>query len=341
MRDATPARRRRETSRPSPPPPRTPSRGARPLPGRRRWWSLRGLGPLGIIGRLVTVFLAVVLVWGIAGFIVLRNATADANGRVSNTARAALSDPGGGLLGTPENTVVIGSDADRGRTGARADTVMIMRTNPKAGTINYLSIPRDLRVNLPEFGHMKITEAYSHRGIRGVISAIRSELGVPIHHVMVIDFKGVSRMVDAVGGITVDNPFNLQNCAYPGGRTVTFNRGKLELDGPRALEYSRVRSCDSDIERARRQQLVVAALKSKTLSWTSLPMAPFRGAKIVRTMSTDMGTTDIAKFGWLQGRLKTGSREVLATDGAYFGDVSYQVLRTDAAEEQIAAFMGG
>ncbi len=295
---------------------------------------------MGLLGRLVMVFMAVVVVWGLVGFLVLRSAAAEANGRVSKGARSALADPGGGLLGTPENTLVLGSDADRGRTGARADTIMIMRTDPGRGRINYLSIPRDLRVNLPEFGHMKITEAYSHRGIRGVISAIRSEIGIPIHHVMVIDFRGVSRMVDAVGGITVDNPYQLNGCSYPGGRRVTFQRGKLELDGARALEYSRVRSCDSDIERARRQQLVVAALKNKTLSWTSLPMAPFRGARIVRTMSTDMGTVDIAKFGWLQGRLKTGSREVLATDGTFIGGVSYQLLRTDEAESQIAAFMG-
>lgn len=340
MRESGPARRRREPARaPAPAPART-VRPATALPRRRRWWSLRGVGTLGIIGRLVMLALVVTVVWGLVGFLVLRSAAGDANSRVSKGARSALADPGGGLLGTAENTLVLGSDADRGRTGSRADTVMIIRTDPKSGRIKYLSIPRDLRVSLPEFGHMKITEAYSHRGIRGVISAIRSELGIPINHVMVIDFRGVSRMVDAVGGITVDNPYELRDCSYPGGRSVTFHRGRLELDGARALEYSRVRSCDSDIERARRQQLVVAALKAKVLSWTSLPMAPFRGAKIVRTMSTDMSTTDIAKFGWLQGRLTTGSREVVATDGAFFGGASYQVLRTDEAERQIAAFMG-
>ena len=295
---------------------------------------------MGIIGRLAALFAAVVVVWALVGFIVLRNAVADANSRIPKGAVAALDRPDGGLLGTPQTILILGSDADRGRTGARADTVMLMRTIPKTKTINYLSIPRDLRVELPPLGHMKITETYAHRGIRGVLTGLRREFGIPINHVMVIDFKGVSHMVEAVGGITVNNPFELVNCPYPGGTTVTFHKGTLHLDGARALQYSRVRYCDDDFARARRQQLVVAALQKKTLSFTGLPEAPFRGAKIVRTMSTDMSTMDIAKFGWIQSRYSTGMREVLATDPLWLEGISYQTARPDEAEKQIARFMG-
>lgn len=295
---------------------------------------------MGIAGRLVGVFFAVAVVWGLIGFLVLRSAVSASNSRVSKGAVAALDDPGGGLLGTPQTILVLGSDADRGRTGARADTVMLMRTDPKNKKINYLSIPRDLRVELPPMGHMKITETYAHRGIRGALTGLRREFGIPIHHVMVIDFKGVSEMVEAVGGITVDNPFQLVDCTYPGGIKVTFRKGKLDLDGERALQYSRVRSCDDDLARARRQQLVVAALQKKTLSFTGLPKAPFRGARIVRTMSTDMSTMDVVKFGWIQSRYSTGMREVLATEPLWLSGISYQTPRTSEAEGQIARFMG-
>ncbi len=286
------------------------------------------------------VVLALIVVWGLVGFLMLRSAVSDANSRVAKGAVAALDNPDGGLLGTPQTILVIGSDADRGRTGARADTVMLMRTDPGPNRINYLSIPRDLRVELPPMGHMKITETYAHRGIRGVLTGLRREFGIPIHHVMVIDFDGVSEMVDAVGGITVDNPFDLVDCAYPGGTTVTFRKGPLDLDGERALQYARVRSCDDDIARARRQQLVVGALQKKTLSFTGLPRAPFRGARIVRTMSTDMSTMDVAKFGWIQSRYSTGMREVLATEPLWLAGISYQTPRTGEAEGQIARFMG-
>lgn len=294
----------------------------------------------GIAARIGVLVLVLVAGWAVLGYLALRGATSEANERISPRAVAALSDPKGGLLGTPQNFLVIGSDADQDRTGARADTVMVMRTDPDAGRIRYLSIPRDLRVDVPGVGAVKITEAYAYRGNRGVIRAIRDEIGIPIHHIMVIDFGGVSKMVDAVGGVEVQNPYNLRDCPYPGGRTVSFPRGRLALDGTQALVYIRVRSCDSDVERARRQQLVVAALKSKVLSWSALPMAPWRGARMVRVIGTDLSTMDMAKFGWLQSKLTTGpkDRDVLSGEPTQIGGIFYFLLDPDRAEEQIRRF---
>ncbi len=298
------------------------------------------MGPGGIAARVGVLLLVVVLGWAGFGYLALSGAASDANKRISAGARAALADPKGGLLGTPENTLIIGSDADRDRSGARADTLMVMRTDPDGGHIKYLSIPRDLRVELPGVGHVKMGEVFAYRGNRGVIRAIRDEIGLPIHHIMVIDFKGVSKMVDAVGGISLDNPFELRECEYPGGRRVSFPKGRIELDGAQALVYSRVRKCDGDVERARRQQLVVAALKSKVLSWSALPMAPWRGARMVRAISTDLSAMDLAKLGWLQGRLKTDAkdRDVLAGDPTSIGGTFYFVLDPDRAETQLRRF---
>jgi LCP family protein required for cell wall assembly len=307
---------------------------------RPAWWSFRHRSAGAIARRLLAIFAIVTVIWGLAGFIALRGAAAEANRHVPSTARRALSDPGGGLLGTAENTLVIGSDSRHAGTGGRADTIMIMRTNPGRGTLSYLSLPRDLRVAWGE-NHIKLGETFSHRGITGLVRTIRNELDIPIHHVMIVDFGSVSHMVDAVGGVTINNPFNLVDCPYAGGITVTFRKGTIHLDGKRALQYSRVRKCDTDINRAQRQQLLVAALKSKMLSVRSLPLAPFRGAKIVRTLSTDMGTIDLMKFGWLQARLNTGTREVLATQGAMIGSISYQLLDPNAAGPQLRTFLEG
>jgi LCP family protein required for cell wall assembly len=336
LNEAAPRERVRRTEPPAPPPKPVTAVPAR----RRRWWSLRGVSKGGLVARFGGLVVLTVLVWAGLGYLALRSAAAEANEGVSPRARAALADPNGGLLGTPQNILIIGSDADRDRTGARADTVLIMRTDPDAGRIKYLSIPRDLRVDVPGVGPVKITEAFAYRGNRGVIRAIRDEVGLPIHHIMVIDFNGVSRMVDAVGGVEVDNPFDLRDCPYPGGKTVTFPRGKLALDGPTALEYVRVRSCDSDIERARRQQLVVAALKSQVVSWSALPVAPWRGARIIRSMHTDLSATELAKLGWLQGRLTTEpkDRDVLAGTPETVGGKSYILVDPTRAEEQIRRF---
>lgn len=337
LNEAAPKDRERTPKRPVAP------RAPRATPtAKRRWWSLRGVGWGGIVARLVGVFLVVAIDWATLGYFALRSAASDANSRISNTARRALADPKGGLLGTPQNILVIGSDADRDRTGARADTIMIMRTDPDAGTIRYLSIPRDLRVEYPGQGNIKIGESFAYGGNRGVIRSIGRTVGIPIHHVMVIDFKGVSKMVDAVGGIDLQNPYDLRDCSYPGGRNVSFPRGRISLDGPEALVYSRVRSCDGDVERARRQQLVVAALKSKVVSWSSLPKAPWRGARIVRAMSTDLSAIDLAKLGWLQGKLTTGpnDRDVLAGTGTTIGGRFFFLYDPERAEPQVERFQG-
>jgi LCP family protein required for cell wall assembly len=339
LNDAPPAPNgRRQERRAEAKPPSTP----RPGPSRRRWWSLRGVGPGGIAARVFGLLLLAVAVWAVAGYLTLRGAAQEANAKVRAGARAALSDPRGGLLGTPQNTLVIGSDAAQGRTGARADTLLVMRTDPDSGRIKYLSLPRDTRVELQGQGTVKLGETFAYRGIRGVVGTITSgEIGLPIHHVIVLDFQGVAKMVDAVGGVEVNNPFDLRDCEYPGGRRVSFPRRRITLTGEDALVYVRVRKCDTDLERAQRQQLVVAAVKSKLLSWTSLPTAPWRGARLVRPMATDMSTTDLAKFGWLQGRLESrdDDRFLLAGRPQTIGGISYYIIEPNAAGRQLRRFM--
>ncbi len=330
----------RERRRPEQPAREKRQRTPRPDPSTRRWWSLRGIGALGITARVLGLLLLVFLGWATAGYLTIRSAAGDANTKVRASARAALTDPKGGLLGTPENTLIIGSDAAQGRTGARADTLLVMRTDPEKGRIKYLSLPRDSRVQLAGQGTVKLGETFAYQGIRGVVRTVTQEIGLPIHHVMVIDFTGVATMVDAVGGVEVNNPFDLTNCDYPGGRKVSFPKQRIPLTGPEALVYVRVRSCDNDLQRAQRQQLVVAALKSKLLSLSGLPKAPWRGARMIRAVSTDMSATDLAKFGWLQGRLESrpDDRFLLAGDPGTIGGISYFIINTDAAGAQLRSF---
>jgi len=338
-----------------PAPPRRPDRGrparsragAAPRAGvatKRRWWSLSGIGVAGWTWRIALLLVAAVLAWGVLGYLALRCAAGEAIARFSDAARAALADPGGGLLGTPANILVVGIDSGEGRSGpARADTIMVMRTDPDAGHIRYLSIPRDLRVDLPGHGFQKINAAYAFNGQAGIIKAVsRGELGIPINHIMLIDFRGLGKLVDSLGGIDVTNPTRLVNCPYAGGRTVSFPRGHIHLNGARALEFSRVRKCDSDFERARRQQIVVAALKGKVLSFSALPMAPWRGARVVRALGTDLGAIDLAKLGWLQARLQHDPNKdemVLAGRPENIGGQSFVILKPDQAERQLAQFV--
>jgi LCP family protein required for cell wall assembly len=336
-------------------PPRTPSRSSRPSRSTkralarhgRRWWSLRGLGVLGWTWRIVLLLVVAVLVWGTVGFFALRGAVSEANAKVTENARRALSHPSGGLLGTPQNTLILGSDGGRLREGERADTILIMRTDPDSGRIKYLSIPRDFRfdfadVGLARLGTGKINSAFRYGGQALMIRAVRRLTGLPIHHLIVIHFKGLSRVVDSLGGVTVNNPTPLRHCYYEAGQYVTFPRGRIRLDGSQALAYARVRKCDTDIQRAQRQQALVAGLKGEVLSLGSLWAAPWRGAHVVRALTTDMGTVDIIKLGWLQARLKQAPRDRLVLKGTpqYIGGLAYIVGDPAADEAIVRRFVG-
>jgi LCP family protein required for cell wall assembly len=311
----------------------------------RHWWSLRGIGPAGWAGRIAIILLLGVVAWAGFGYLALDGAVDEANGKITESAREALDPPPGGMLGTPTNTLILGVDARKGKTRSRADTLLVMRTDPDDGRVKYLSIPRDYRVELPGQGTQKINASFFFAGQAGAIRAVKELTGVPIHHIIVIKFNGFPKMVDALGGVSVTNPTALVDCPYEAGRTVSFPEGTIELNGARALEYARARQgeCGGDFGRALRQQAVVAAMKSKVLSLGAIWRAPWRGADVVRSLQTDIGTMDMVKMGWLQARLDQApddrillSGEILEVDGVSF------VVQTDPDqnEREIARFMG-
>ena len=309
-------------------------------PPERRWWSLRGIGAWGWTWRAASVLVLGMVAWGVFGFLSVRGAVSQANARVTPAAKAALS-PAGPLLSAPQNTLVIGIDARPGETRSRADSIMVMRTDPGAGKVKWLSIPRDFRVDLPGVGTEKINAAYWFAGQKGTINAVRDLTGLPIHHIIVVRFNGVKRMVDDLGGITVNNPTALKNCPYSGGTTVSFPQGQVQLDGERALQFVRVRKCDNDFYRAARQQAFVTGLKAKMASVTGVPFSPWNGAAAIRAVGTDMGVSDLVKLGWLQWRLQSSpdDRIVLAGMPRTVGGVSYVVGEPDLDEQQLAEFV--
>ncbi len=306
---------------PPPPPTGRPTRasggdGKPPKAHAAHWWSLRGIGPLGWAVRIVLLLVVAFVVWGIAGYMALSSAVSESNALITPAARKALTPMSGMMLTTPTNILFIGSDARPGQGQSRSDTLMIMRVDPNSGKVKYLSIPRDTLIDstsCPTCGsyvqNQKINGAYYFQGEAGAIHTVEKFTGLPINHVVIVSFDGLSKVVDDLGGITLNNPTALKSCLYPGNTRVSFPRGMISLNGKTALEYVRVRHCDSDIQREERQQVFLSALKSKIISAGDIWKAPWSAASLVKALATDMSATDLAQLGWLEMTLSQSKRD--------------------------------
>ena len=297
-------------------PPKQPTRPAGADDRRRRivlWIAL------GFAGLLV-----VALVWGALGYRSFASGVEKANGRLSRSAKAQLAKRDRSLLSEPTTTLVIGTDGGRapGRADAnRSDSLMLIRVDPDTHRLSYLSIPRDLRVEIPGYGTSKINAANQIGGPALTLATVKALTGLPIDHVVVVDFDGFRELIDAVGGVEIDVPkrilSNKFDCPYKPKRCASwegwrFEKGQQHMDGQRALVYSRIRTnrldpSDTDISRGTRQQAVADALGHEIASFGTFLRLPFMGDTIAAPLATDLSAWELAQLGWVRFRAGSGS----------------------------------
>lgn len=175
--------------------------------------------------------------------------------------------------GDPQTILVLGSDRrfiDK-KTGApaRSDTMLLIRLDPSKGATAVMSIPRDLRVKVPGVGTRKINEAYADGGPKLSVRTVRALLGIPISHVVNINFGGFRRAVDRLGCVfmDVDRKYFNDNAPPAGGgppyAVIDVGSGYQRVCGEDALSYVRYRHLDNDLVRAARQQDFVRQAKDQ------------------------------------------------------------------------------
>ncbi len=164
-------------------------------------------------------------------------------------------DPGG-----PQTILVLGSDRRFGdkKAGipARSDTIIVVRLDPDKEATAILSIPRDLRVDIPGHGRDKINAAYAEGGPRLAVRTVKQLLGLPISHVVNVNFGGFRRAVDRLGCVyaEIDRRYFNDNGGPDGYATIDLKPGYQKLCGSDALDFVRFRHTDNDFVRAERQQ---------------------------------------------------------------------------------------
>jgi LCP family protein required for cell wall assembly len=165
--------------------------------------------------------------------------------------------------GKPQTLLLLGSDrryADRHeKDAARSDTIMLIRLDPGQEATTMLSIPRDLKVDIPGYGYDKINAAYSFGGPKLTLRTIKDLLGIKVNHVINVNFSGFRKAVDLLGCVytDIDRRYYHSNAGLPAGAQyaeINIQPGYQKLCGQKALDYVRFRHADSDLVRAARQQ---------------------------------------------------------------------------------------
>ena len=264
----------------------------------------------------VLVFFLLVIVWGAASYLAFRGGVSDANKRLDANAKLALNDQSGLLLSHPTTILLLGTDHAQvgGREGDRhSDSIMLIRADPGKHRLTYLSIPRDLYVEIPGHGSQKINAAFQIGGPALAMRTIRAYTGLQINHVVLVDFADFKDLIDALGGVSVNVPkpilSNRFDCPYPTPAQCQhwegwrFHKGEQKMDGKRALIYSRIREnrldpSENDLTRTERQQAVVEAIQSKLTSPFTLLKMPFVGGKLVKPAATDLSPGQFMQLGW-------------------------------------------
>jgi LCP family protein required for cell wall assembly len=182
-----------------------------------------------------------------------------------------------------------------GAVGQRTDTIMLLHTG--SGPNLLVSIPRDSIVDIPGHGATQINAAYAYGRAPLLVKTIEQNTGIRIDQYVEIGMAGVAGVVDAVGGITVCPTQDMDD--KRAGLRIT--KGCQEVDGETALAYARSRHTNElgDIDRARRQREVVAAVGDKVL-------APWTFINPVRWRRINNAIPDFFAFGEGMGPVRAG-----------------------------------
>jgi len=224
------------------------------------------------------------------------------------------------------------------------DTIIIGSIKPNTGEVAMVSIPRDLRVKIPDLGYRKINyvNAYGESqkdnwGAAYTTKVVENKFDIDINYYARVDFKAFKDLVNEMDGIEinieqgfVDNQYPAQNDTY---QTVKFEEGIQTMNGERALKYARSRhgtnDQNSDFSRARRQQKVILAAKRKALSYNTLT-DPKKIYNIMKSMESDITTnmrlSDIVSMIDLAEKLKINDIKTLVLDSSKDGLLTSKVI---------------
>jgi len=200
------------------------------------------------------------------------------------------------------------------------DTIIVVSFKPATKQLAMISIPRDLYVDMGSYGWKKINSANAYGemakypgGGAAFSSQIVSEvIGQPIDYFVRVDFNGFKKLINDLGGLEINIEQGFTDSQYPdnnfGYQALTFNKGKEQMSGERALQYARSRHGNngqgSDFARSRRQMQILMAIKDKIMTASTL-LNPIKlndlYDNLTANITTNIKTFEALRF-WQLGR---------------------------------------
>lgn len=294
-------------------------------------------------GRKIVLWalaIAVIGVFGVLGFLFWTNSQVE---RIPDEELTALAP----VTTDTRNFLLVGTDSREdlpddfeGKfgdfSGERTDVIMVAHF--ENGRAQLLSIPRDLRVEIPGRGVGKINAAFVFGGPDLLVRTVQQNLGIEINHYVEIDFVGFANTVDALGGVTLSFPFDSRDVKSG----FEIEAGTHTLSGEQALAYARSRSFEelqpdgwttvraNDLGRTTRQQellLTMLAEAKRPSNAFNLPGFVSSFAQQVRT-DTGLGVGIMVQLGRSLLTLQDGGIDsvTLPVSGLDEGGVSYVVV---------------
>ena len=212
------------------------------------------------------------------------------------------------------NVLLIGSDIRAEGQIGRSDTLILVTINPVTKQVSMLSIPRDLLVTIPNYGQDKINAAYAYGSMTNLTgpalaaATIEYNFGVTIDYFAEVDTAGLARIIDTLGGVTLDVPAPIKDDEYPGSGDnylrVVFHTGVQHMDGVHAVQFARTRHDDSDFARNDRQQQLLRALRAQSVGLNLLPKAPELLDQLGNTFQTDLSPSQVLAMAKLGASIK-------------------------------------
>jgi polyisoprenyl-teichoic acid--peptidoglycan teichoic acid transferase len=169
-----------------------------------------------------------------------------------------------------------------------SDSMLLLRFDPEKEKVSVLSIPRDTKVNIKGYGVRKINHANDYGG-PALTAKVASELlgGVKIDRYVRVNVQGVEKLIDALGGVTVDVPKDMKYNDFSQHLYIDLKKGVQHLDGDKAMQFLRFRYDEyGDISRVQRQQMLMRSAVEQTLKPATIVKIP----KILSVIQSHLDT---------------------------------------------------